>query len=76
VKITPGGHPAKVYANQWLGDQTHVAARFAGQTIVSVRHDRAHHAPGETIGIDLAASDLHIFAADSGRAFSHGGALA
>ncbi|KZM48555.1 ABC transporter ATP-binding protein [Labrenzia sp. OB1] len=75
VKISETGQPAEVFANQWLGDQTHIAARFAGKTIVSVRHDRAHHAPGENIGIELDASDLHLFHSDTGAAFSHGGGV-
>ncbi|MEM6763133.1 MAG: ABC transporter ATP-binding protein, partial [Pseudomonadota bacterium] len=75
VRIAAGGAPATVFANQWLGDQTHVAARFAGGAIVSVAHDRLMHDKGEVIGIEIAAEDLHIFDAGSGNAISHGGAL-
>ena len=76
VRLDASGLPAKVFVNQWLGDQTHIAAEFAGSTIVSVEHDRARVAPGETIGIAIAAADLHIFDSASGAAISHGGAPA
>ena len=67
---------AKVVANQWLGDQTHIAARFAGGIVVSVMHERIDCAPGDTVGITVAADDLHLFETATGRALSHGGTLA
>lgn len=76
VKIAEDGAPAEVVANQWLGDQTHVAALFAGETIVSVEHDRARFAEGDRIRVAIAPEDLHIFDTASGVAVSHGGALA
>ena len=76
VRLGQGGARAEVYANQWLGDQSHIAARFAGGSIVSVRHDRARVAKGETIEVSVPAEDLHLFDTGSGRAISHGGALA
>ena len=76
VRIAPEGAKAEVTANQWLGDQTHIAARFAGSAIVSVEHQRAHYAKGETIGVVLASADLHVFDTETGAAISHGGSLA
>ncbi|NIA68064.1 ABC transporter ATP-binding protein [Pelagibius litoralis] len=76
VRITDEGAKAEITANQWLGDQTHIAARFAGGAIVSVEHDRTRYAKGETIGVALASEDLHVFDTRSGMAISHGGALA
>lgn len=76
VKITPGGARAEVFANQWLGDQSHVAARFAGGVLVSVEHKRAPFAKGEAIGVAIDAQDLHIFDTATGAAVSHGGAPA
>ena len=76
VRITPDGAPAEVVANQWLGDQTHIAASFAGAGVVSVEHERAPFAKGEAIGIAIASEDLHIFDTSSGSAVSHGGSLA
>ncbi|MEM7527834.1 MAG: ABC transporter ATP-binding protein [Pseudomonadota bacterium] len=73
VRIADGGAEAEVLVAQWLGDQSHIAARFAGGTIVSVAHDRAELAKGERIGIAIAAEDLHLFDTATGKAISHGG---
>lgn len=76
VQLTEEGLPAEVYANQWLGDQTHIAARFAGGSIVSVVHDLALPKPGDRINLSISAHDLHIFDNNTGDALSHGGQLA
>ncbi|MEM6943410.1 MAG: ABC transporter ATP-binding protein [Pseudomonadota bacterium] len=73
VRIADGGAEAEVLVAQWLGDQSHIAARFAGGTIVSVAHDRAELAKGERIAIAIAAEDLHLFDTATGKAISHGG---
>lgn len=70
------GAAARVVANQWLGDQSHIAASFAGKTIVLVEHDRAHLAEGEPIKVEIKPQDLHIFDPASGLALSHGNELA
>ncbi|MEM1345394.1 MAG: ABC transporter ATP-binding protein [Pseudomonadota bacterium] len=72
VQIREEGAPAEVYANQWLGDQSHIAARFAGGSIVSVEHDRAPWAKGARIHVAIAPADLHVFARESGEALGHG----
>ena len=76
VKIAEGGARAEVYANQWLGDQSHVAAWFAGGSVVAVEHQRAPFAKGDVIGVAIAADDLHIFDTETGAAISHGGMAA
>lgn len=76
VQRGPEGAEAQVLANQWLGDQTHIAASFAGGTIVLVEHDRARLDEGETIRVQLKPDDLHIFDPDSGKAISHGRGMA
>ena len=76
VQISDEGAKAEIFANQWLGDQSHIAARFAGSSIISVEHDRLSVAKGETIGIAIAPEDLHIFDTADGDAISHGGRLA
>lgn len=76
VRIDPAGAPARVLANQWLGDQTHVAASFAGRALVTVAHRRERLNPGESIGVRFAPDDLHVFDAETGAAISHGRALA
>ena len=70
------GAAARVVANQWLGDQSHIAASFAGKTIVLVEHDRAHLSEGEPIKVEIKPQDLHIFDPASGLALSHGNELA
>ena len=70
------GAAATVLTNQWLGDQSHIAASFADATVVLVEHDRADVAVGDQIAIRLDPSDLHIFDPDSGMAISHGRDLA
>lgn len=67
------GDNARVVANQWLGDQSHIAADFAGGTLVLVEHDRVDLQPGDTMGLGIAARDLHVFDASSGNALTHGG---
>ncbi|MEM9222611.1 MAG: ABC transporter ATP-binding protein [Pseudomonadota bacterium] len=76
VRISGDGAAARVYANQWLGDQTHLAAHFAGGSIVSVHHQRINQEKGETVNLTVDASDLHVFDTETGAAISHGGALA
>ncbi|PWR02490.1 ABC transporter ATP-binding protein [Meridianimarinicoccus roseus] len=71
-----GGAEAQVVANQWLGDQTHIAAAFAESTVVLVEHDRARLSEGDRIRIALKPDDLHVFDPDSGMAISHGRGLA
>ena len=70
------GAAAQVVANQWLGDQTHIAAAFAGSTVVLVEHDRADISMGDTISVELKPEDLHFFDPASGAAISHGTQMA
>jgi multiple sugar transport system ATP-binding protein len=76
VHRAPQGAAAKVVANQWLGDQTHIAASFAGKTIVLVEHDRAALSEGQSIHIQINPEDLHVFDPATGAALAHGHALA
>ncbi|PWE53082.1 ABC transporter ATP-binding protein [Metarhizobium album] len=76
VRRSADGVKARVAVNQWLGDQTHIAADFAGGTMVLVEHDRTRLAIGEDIGIHLDPSSLHVFDSETGRAISHGKELA
>lgn len=76
VRRATDGVPARVSANQWLGDQTHIAADFAGGSLVLVEHDRTRLDLGQTIHVAIDAQALHVFDADSGKALSHGGELA
>jgi len=76
VRRRETGAPARVLANQWLGDQTHIAAEFAGGALVLVEHDRTRLSAGDEIAVHLDPADLHIFDPVSGAAISHGRDLA
>ena len=81
VHRTSHGAPARVVTNQWLGDQSHIAASFAGKTVVLVEHDRAALSDGEAISIEIRPGDLHLRPRNRPRAeprpqaggLSHGG---
>lgn len=75
VHRADSGAQARVVVSQWLGDQTHIAARFAGRSIVLVEHDRTVLADGEAIAISIRSGDLHVFDPETGRALSHGKTL-
>ncbi len=72
VRRSQDGVPAIVSANQWLGDQTHIAADFAGGSLVLVEHDRTRLERGQAISIRIDPQSLHVFDAGSGAAISHG----
>jgi len=70
------GPVAQVTANQWLGDQTHIASTFAGGMLVLVEHDRVRLQPGEELHIAIQPDDIQLFHSDSGAAIAHGRNLA
>ncbi len=72
VSVARGAFKAKVTSNQWLGDQSHVAAEFAGKTVVAVTPSRVAARPGDDIPLSFAASDMHLFDSASGLAIAHG----
>ncbi len=76
VRRAATGAKARVVVNQWLGDQSHIAATFADKLIVLVEHDRANLGQGEEIAIEIRPDDLHVFDAATGNAISHGRELA
>ncbi|MEM7695872.1 MAG: ABC transporter ATP-binding protein [Pseudomonadota bacterium] len=72
VRRQESGVGARVVANQWLGDQSHIATEFAGGALVLVEHDRADLSEGDTIAVHVDPADLHIFDPDTGAAIAHG----
>jgi multiple sugar transport system ATP-binding protein len=72
VSLSRGALQGRVTSNQWLGDQTHIAAEFAGKTLVAVTPSRVAARPGDEISLSFAASDMHLFDHDSGLAIAHG----
>lgn len=76
VRRSGEGPVARVLTNQWLGDQSHIAAAFANGTLVLVEHDRANVDIGADIRVALDPADLHVFDPESGMAIAHGSELA
>jgi len=76
VKPSLNGESAVVVVNQWLGDQSHIVADFAGQSIILVEHDRAPYDPGDSLSLSIDPSNLHIFDRTTGNAISHGKEIA
>jgi multiple sugar transport system ATP-binding protein len=74
IRLGAAGVPARVMSSQWLGDQTHVAAELAGTMVVAVAHQRVAAKIGDPIAFTVAASDLHVFDAETGAALAHGSA--
>ena len=67
-----GALTGKVASNQWLGDQSHLAAEFAGKLMIAVSPDRVAARVGEDIAIAFSASDMHLFDTGTGLAIAHG----
>lgn len=76
VELSEQGVAAQVTANQWLGDQSHIAANLAGISLVAVKHDRINVAKNDNIHVSFAPGELHFFDIETGNAIAHGEALA
>lgn len=72
VRRAEQGAAATVIANQWLGDQTHISASFAGGSLVLVEHERTPFVKGDQLHVVLNADDLHLFDASDSTAIAHG----
>lgn len=72
VRLGSGPFAAKLVSNQWLGDQTHLAAEVAGKLLVSVVTERVTTGMGTTVPFGFDAADLHLFDPETGRALAHG----
>ena len=76
VRVGGTGLKGKLTSNQWLGDQCHVAADFAGKLMIAVSNDRVLARVGEDINFAFSANDVHLFDTATGAAISHGMAAA
>lgn len=76
VRLGTGPFAAKVMSNQWLGDQSHLAAEVAGKLLVGVSAARVRSRLGDSIAYDFPPQDIHVFDPESGRALVHGLAAA
>ena len=72
IRLGEQGLSARVVSNQWLGDQSHIAAELAETMIVAVAHRRVNAKAGESMDFSVAAEDLHIFDVETGVALAHG----
>ncbi len=72
VKRVNSGAKAKVVANQWLGDQTHISTSFADSNLVLVEHVQNSLKKGDDVQVGLSADDLHLFDARTTHAIAHG----
>lgn len=72
VKLGMGTHKAQVVSNQWLGDQSHIAAEVGDRMLVAVSHQRLPFRVDDELSFSLEAADLHYFDAQQGHALAHG----
>lgn len=68
VRRTDDGAETRVLASQWLRDQSHIAIRFAGTTLVLVEHAMTNAAAEEAIRVRFGPADLQIFDPATGAA--------
>ena len=60
-------------ANQWLGDQTHLAVDVGGCVLITVTPTVRSRPPRERVRlIACRAEAMHLFDADNGAALAHG----
>lgn len=62
-----------VTANQWLGDQSHIALDVNGVRLTIVTDRALEAAPDTRLALALPDSALHLFDSDSEMAIAHGG---
>ena len=72
VRIGGAGLKGKLTSNQWLGDQCHVAAEFAGKLMIAVMPGKVSARAGDTVNFAFSGNDLHLFDSATGAAISHG----
>lgn len=68
IRQADDGAEAQVLANQWLGDQSHIAIRFAATTLVLVEHARTDLEEGDAIRVRFDPTDLQVFDPATGAA--------
>ena len=76
VRIGAGPLNGKLVSNQWLGDQSHIAAEFGGKLMVAVSPEKVPLRIGDGVAFAFSAGDLHLFDSQTGRAISHGAVAA
>jgi len=71
IQLGTGSFHAQVISNQWLGDQTHVAATIGGKLMVAVAHQRVSARTGDDLPFTVLAKDIHLFDSATGAALGH-----
>jgi multiple sugar transport system ATP-binding protein len=71
IQLGTGSFRAQVISNQWLGDQTHVAATIGGKLMVAVAHQRVSARIGDDLPFNILAKDIHVFDSATGTALGH-----
>jgi multiple sugar transport system ATP-binding protein len=64
IGIGSGDVRMRVVSNQWLGDQSHVAADCVGNLLIAVTPGRISAKPGDIVPFALEPRHLHVFGAD------------
>jgi multiple sugar transport system ATP-binding protein len=71
IELGTGSFRARVISNQWLGDQTHVAAAIGGKLMVAVAHQRVNAGSGDEMPFNIRPEDIHVFDRATGTALGH-----
>jgi len=64
IAVGTGDVHLRVVSNQWLGDQSHVAAECAGNLLIAVTASKDRGTPQDSIAFALEPRHLHIFGPD------------
>src|SRR5438552_16602446 len=64
IAVGTGDVHLRVVSNQWLGDQSHVAAECAGNLLIAVVPNRVAARPGDVVPFALGPRHLNIVGAD------------
>lgn len=75
VHLQSAGLAGKVVANQWLGDQSHLAIQLGNHTLIAISHQRESLKAGDIARIHIDTGQLHFFDRDSGEALIQGGGV-
>jgi len=67
LRLDPNGTRAEVVVIEPTGSETQVILKLGGQDIVGVFRERIGANPGDTIGIAVDSSLLHLFNAETGK---------
>jgi multiple sugar transport system ATP-binding protein len=70
ITVGVGEVRVRIFSNQWLGDQSHIAGECAGKLLIAITPGRVATRPGDVIQFGIEPRHLHIFDAD-GKCIRH-----